>query len=98
MYISRVFYPNDTLWDGAHCDGFEGPCCTQSNVPWSIKTLAIDQHARDDIELRVCSGKAYTNEDMPVIIIELTSTKQPGPKHSLLDRTTFTIRFATKDS
>ena len=65
-----MFYPNDTLWDGEQCDGFEVPCCTQSNMPWFIKTL--DQSTSDDIELRVCSSEPYpSNEDVPLNLIEL---------------------------
>ena len=34
-----VLYVNDTLWDGQQCDGNEGPCCTNTKMPWFIKTL-----------------------------------------------------------
>ena len=66
-YTSGKFYPDDTLWDGEQCDGFEGPCCTQYNMPWFIKTLG--QTARDDIELRMCFSSG--NEDTLLNIIEL---------------------------
>ena len=42
-YQNGMFYPNDILWDGEQCDGFEVPCCTQSNLPWFIKTQPIHQ-------------------------------------------------------
>ena len=65
-----VFFPNDILWDGEQCDGFEVPCCTQSNMPWFIKTL--NQSTSDDIELRVCFDDEYPgNEETPLNLIEL---------------------------
>ena len=69
-FQNGILYPNDTLWDGERCDGFEVPCCTQSNMPWFIKTL--NQSTSDDIELRVCCGDPYPiNEDVPLNLIEL---------------------------
>ena len=69
-FTNGMFYPNDILWDGEQCDGFEVSCCAQSNMPWFVKTL--DQSSSDDIELRVCSGEPYpTSEDVPIDVIEL---------------------------
>ena len=69
-YHNGVFYPDDLLWDGEQCDEFEVPCCTQSNMPWFIKTL--NQFTSDDIELRLCSGEEYPSiEDVPLNLIEL---------------------------
>ena len=69
-YQNGMFYPNDILWDGEQCDGFEVPCCTQSNMPWFTKTL--NQSTSDDIELRVCCGEDYpSNEDVPLNLIEI---------------------------
>ena len=64
-----VLYASDPLWDGQQCNGNEGPCCTNSNMPWFIKTLS--ETTTDNIELRVCSSQGHLDEDTPVDIIEL---------------------------
>ena len=46
-----VLYVNDPLWDGQQCDGNEGPCCTNTKMPWFIKTLNVTTN--EDIELKV---------------------------------------------
>ena len=66
---SNVLYPNDPLWDGQQCGGLEGPCCTNSKMPWFIKTL--NETTTEDIELRVMVNEGISNEDIPLDIIEL---------------------------
>ena len=67
---SRVLFSNDTLWDGQHCNGNEGPCCTNPKMPWFIKTL--NENTTKDIELRMCGNEnPSNNEDTPLDIIEL---------------------------
>ena len=33
-----VLYPSDPFWYGEQCDGNEAPCCTNSKMPWFVKT------------------------------------------------------------
>ena len=68
-YPSSVLYANDPLWDGQQCVGLEGPCCTNSKMPWFIKTL--NETTTEDIELRVMADEGTSNEDTPLDIIEL---------------------------
>ena len=64
-----VLYSNDPLWDGQQCNGDEEPCCTNSNMPWFIKSL--NETTTEDIELRVCGNQGGIDEDTPLDIIEL---------------------------
>ena len=68
-YPNSVLYANDPLWDGQQCGGLEGPCCTNSKMPWFIKTL--NETTTEDIELRVMADEGTSNEDIPLDIIEL---------------------------
>ena len=68
-YPNSVLYANDPLWDGQQCGGLEGPCCTNSKMPWFIKTL--NESTTEDIELRVMADEGTSNEDIPLDIIEL---------------------------
>ena len=62
-----MLYPNDALWDGQQCNGLEGPCCTNQNMPWFKKTL--DVTTSEDIELRLC--RSQSSEEIPLELIEL---------------------------
>ena len=66
---SGVFNPGDVLWDGQQCTGSEGPCCTNSNLPWFNTTLP--QNTNEDIELRLCFDEGDTTEGTPLEWIEL---------------------------
>ena len=66
---TKFLYANDPLWDGKACDSHEGSCCTNSKMPWFYRIL--DDITQDDIELRMCSDEAASNEDTPLDIIEL---------------------------
>ena len=63
-----ILYDQDPLWDRQQCTGIEGPCCTNPNMPWFIKTL--DQSTSEDIELRSCSNTTL-NEHTPLEIFEI---------------------------
>ena len=63
------FYPGDIMWDGQQCDSSESLCCSNSTIPWFIKTLP--QSVTDDIELRMCSSEGYPDEATPIDIIEI---------------------------
>ena len=64
-----IFYPDDIMWDGQQCDSLESPCCSNSSIPWFIKTLP--QSVTDDIELRMCSSEGCGNEATPIDILEI---------------------------
>uniref|UniRef100_A0A1X7T6S8 Uncharacterized protein n=1 Tax=Amphimedon queenslandica TaxID=400682 RepID=A0A1X7T6S8_AMPQE len=68
-FVMNEFFPNDILWDGQQCDFRESPCCSNSTIPWFIKTLP--QSVTDDIELRMCSNEGYPDEATPIDIIEI---------------------------
>ena len=56
----RLYYPNDTLWDGQQCGGYEAPCCSTSPYsPYFYQNLG--NYTTDAIELRV-----LTNQNLAV--------------------------------
>ena len=67
--VPYIIFPDDILWDGQQCGSRESPCCSNSTIPWFIKTLS--QSVTDDIELRMCSSEGYPNEATPIDIIEI---------------------------
>ena len=62
------FYPNDPLWDGQGC-GRLNTCCSFNNPPWFMKELPSS--TSDDIEMRLCSDEARSNEDINFETVEL---------------------------
>ena len=64
----NIFYQEDPLWDGQGC-GSRSICCSLNNPPWFCKELP--QPTRDDIELRLCSDQATSNEDTPLEVVEI---------------------------
>ena len=63
-----VLASHDPLWDGQGC-GRLNTCYAFNNPPWFMKGLSSS--ARDDIEMRLCSDEARSNEDVAVEVIEL---------------------------
>ena len=63
-----IFYGDDPLWDGKGC-GAQSTCCSFNNPPWFIKELP--QPSIDNIELRICSDQAVSNEDIPIEMFEI---------------------------
>ena len=61
------YLTNDPLWDGAGC--VSGSCCTFNSPPWFCKTLP--HPTTDDIELRLCTNQALSDEDVPFERVEL---------------------------
>jgi hypothetical protein len=57
---------HDPLWDGAGCES-EGSCC--STAPWF--TVDLVGPTSDDIEVRICSNNAESEEDTPILLIQL---------------------------
>ena len=67
--FSNVLYADDPLWDGQQCDDAESTCCpANSKMPWFYRSL--DTQTSDDIELRVCSNRGDTEEEIPIDIME----------------------------
>ena len=64
-----ILYPNDILWDGKQCDGYEGPCCNSSSLPWFYRRL--NEQTRDDIEMRICAHEGTSIDDTPIDVVEL---------------------------
>ena len=64
-----VLYADDPLWDGQQCIVDEGPCCTNPNLPWFLKSLGVTTNS--DIEVRLCGSEPTTNEDTPFDLLEL---------------------------
>ena len=64
-----VLYASDPLWDGKNCDSLESTCCTNRKMPWFYRLL--EDTIKDDIELRVCTDQGYSNEGVPLDIIEI---------------------------
>ena len=61
-------FPYDPLWDGQGC-GLTSSCCTFNNPPWFCNELP--QPTTDNIEVRVCTNQANSDEDVPFEKIEL---------------------------
>lgn len=62
-------FSEDPLWDGEQCLGFEGPCCTNPNMPWFVK--ALDQPSSEDTELRMCAVIYAAVDDVLVDLIDI---------------------------
>ena len=62
------FYPDDPLWDGQGC-GRLNTCCAFNNPPWFMKELPSS--TSDDIEMRLCTDEAHSNEDINFESVEV---------------------------
>ena len=62
------YYTNDTLWDGTGCS-VNNNCCINVNQPLFFRQLFTNR--RDDIEARLCTDSAFTNEAILVEQIQL---------------------------
>ena len=62
---------SEPLWDGEGCTGGEYPCCqrVRERSGWFIKEL--DAPTTNDIEVRICTDEALSNEDIRVERYEL---------------------------
>lgn len=68
-YVFGTFYDRDALWDGREC-GSASTCCGFNDPPWFCVDLPSGRTS-DDIELRVCSNEADSNEDTPLEAVEI---------------------------
>ena len=62
------FFADDPLFDGHGC-GSTSSCCSFNSPPWFSKQLL--NATTDNIEVRVCSDEASSNDDVPFQILEL---------------------------
>ena len=67
VHESRV-YLEDPLWDGYGC-GPGNTCCAQAGMPWFCRTLP--QEVSEDIEVRLCSDRTNSNEEIYVELLEV---------------------------
>ena len=67
--VGNSAFPEDILWDGEMCRGFETPCCSGNfNPPWFYRDLGGEQTS--DIEMRLCIDQG-TDEDVGLKALEL---------------------------
>ena len=59
---------DDPLWDGKGCSEGNG-CCGNAGMPWFCRTLP--REAREDVDVRLCSDQARSNEDVLLEVLEL---------------------------
>ena len=67
-YSFNAYYFSDPLWDGAGCSA-SNTCCSNTNQPWFHHQLS--SITQNDIEVRICRGDGFSNEDILVDILEL---------------------------
>lgn len=63
---SRII-AEDPLWDGMDCPS-GNTCCSERNPPWFCTTVAA---TTEDIEVRVCTDQARSDEDVLLEVVEL---------------------------
>ena len=63
-----IFYGADPLWDGAGCGPYN-TCCSWNSPPWFLKN--ISPPTSDDIEMRMCTNQARSNEDINFQSLEI---------------------------
>ena len=66
--ITKIFYPDDVLWDGQNCTS-TSTCCQFNNPPWFTKNLP--NATTDDIELRLCTNYYPGFDNVLIELIEL---------------------------
>ena len=67
-HIAGTFYGDNPLWDGSGC-GSTSTCCSLNTPPRFLKELSTP--TSDDIEMRVCSNDARSNEDIAMSSVEI---------------------------
>jgi len=56
----NIYYASDPLWDGSGCVAANNNCCTDFGQPWFYSQFPTAQ--QDDIEVRLCTDQAFTDE------------------------------------
>ena len=64
--VPFVVYASDELWDMRECEGAEVPCCMAS---YNNAYAVLPSSTTDDIEVRVCSDEATSDEDFALLNI-----------------------------
>ena len=64
----NTWYLGDPLFDGSGCPGGNS-CCSPQGLPWFQTDVAVP--TTDDLEARLCSDQAFSNEDIGVYRMEL---------------------------
>ena len=64
----NIFYEADPLWDGAGCGPYN-TCCSWNSPPWFLKN--ISPPTSDDIEMRMCTDQAQSDEDINFESLEI---------------------------
>ena len=69
-------FVDDPLWDGEQCNSVEAPCCTgmvgsARSPPWFYKTFNNPFPSGTNLEVRVCTDQAITNENIGLQLVEL---------------------------
>ena len=70
-YVSNMFFPNDTLWDGQQCNN-EGTCCTGDGTntpPWF--SVELSDLTSDDIQVTICHDQDTSDEDTLIQLLEV---------------------------
>ena len=60
---------SDPVWDGKGCSAEHEMCCKRPSVPEFC--VELPDHTQDDIEVRLCTNEAVSNEDVKLESIEL---------------------------
>ena len=70
-YYCEIGSDSDPLWDGESCGRRERPCCqtVRDNSGWFVKDLSAP--TTDDIEIRLCTDEAQSNENIGLERFEL---------------------------
>ena len=61
-------FTDDLLWDGEGCGNFN-TCCEYRGGPYFCKELSVP--TTDDIEVRICGYSDTSNEDTPVVLVDI---------------------------
>ena len=64
----NAFLTRDPLWDGSGCSASNN-CCSNVNMPWFYRHFHNDQN--DDVEVRICTDQAYSDEAVAVDQVQL---------------------------
>ena len=65
--VPGKIYTNDALWNMRNCNGVEASCCRKDTNDYFYAVLPSS--TTDDIEVRVCSDEATSDEDFSVLNI-----------------------------
>ena len=68
---NSTYYYNYPLWTGAAaCAGYtQAPCCRSPDLPWFCTIMPTQ--VRDNLEVRICSDQAQSDEDTRLQNVEL---------------------------